>query len=87
MIDDFVATFGINDRPIYMALCSKLVWGGLLDTGYRPSVVMIDTSSKTSVVDDSYRFPTYNKLFKEYSSKIFENLRCNSVSLFDFCKY
>ena len=38
-IHDFVATFRVNDRPIYMALCSQLVWGGLLDTGSRPSVV------------------------------------------------
>ena len=35
----FVATFGVKDRLIYMALGSKLVWGGLLDTGSRPSVV------------------------------------------------
>ena len=39
LIYDFVATFGVNDRPIYMALYSQLVWGGPLDTGSRPSVV------------------------------------------------
>ena len=39
LIHDFVATFGVNDRPIYMALGGLLVWGGLLDTGSRPSVV------------------------------------------------
>ena len=33
------ATFGVNNRPIYMALCSFLVLGGQLDTGSRPSVV------------------------------------------------
>ena len=38
-IHDFVATFGVNGRPIYMESCSKLVWGGLLETGSRPSVV------------------------------------------------
>ena len=39
LILDFVATFGVNDRPIYMALCSKVVQGGLLDTGSKHSVV------------------------------------------------
>ena len=38
-INDFVATSVVNNRPIYMALCSKLVWGGLLDTGSRPRVM------------------------------------------------
>ena len=51
-----------------MALNSLLVGGGLLDTGSRPSIV-----------DDGYRFLTYNKLFIERSSKIFEDLRCNSA--------
>ena len=50
LIHDFVATFGVNNRQIYMALGSYLVWGGPLDTGSRPSVV-----------DDWYRFPTCNK--------------------------
>ena len=35
----FSATFRVNDRPIYMALCSQLDWCGQLDTGSRPSVV------------------------------------------------
>ena len=39
-IHDFVATIGVNDRPIYMTLCSWLVWGGPLDTRSRPSVVI-----------------------------------------------
>ena len=43
-IHDFVANFGVSDRPIYMALCSKLVWDGPLDNG-----------SRLSVVDDWYR--------------------------------
>ena len=45
LIHDFLASLGVNDRPIYMTLCSLLVWGGPLDTGSRPSVV-----------DDWYRF-------------------------------
>ena len=43
-IHDFVATFGVNYRPIYMALCC-LVLGGPLDTGSWPSVA-----------DDWYRY-------------------------------
>ena len=39
----------------------------------------IDTGSRPSVVDNFYRFPTYNNLFTERSSKIFEDLRCNSA--------
>ena len=53
-IHDFVATFGLNDRPIYMVLCSWLVWAGPLDTGSRPSVV-----------DILYRFQTNNRSIKE----------------------
>ena len=67
-INDFVATFGVNDLPISMALCSLLVWGGLLDIGFR-----------LSVVDNWYWFPTSNKLFTERSSKIVEDLRRNWV--------
>ena len=33
-------------------------------------------------MDGWYRFPTYNKLFTERSTKIFEDLRCNSESNF-----
>ena len=33
---------------------------------------MIDTGSRPSVVDDWYRFPTYNKLFIERFSKTFK---------------
>ena len=40
---------------------------------------MIDTGSRPRVVDDWYRFPTSNKCFVEHSSKIFEDLCCNSV--------
>ena len=36
---DFVATFGVNNRPFYMAKCSFLVWVGLLDARSRPNVV------------------------------------------------
>ena len=41
-IHAFVANFGVNDRQIYMALCSLFIFfwgGGLLDTGSRPIVV------------------------------------------------
>ena len=38
----------------------------------------IDTGSRPSVVDSWYRFPTYNKLFKERFSITFKDLRCNS---------
>ena len=30
-------------------------------------------------MDDSYRFPTHNELFKERFSRTFEDLRCNSL--------
>ena len=33
----FCNCFGGNNWPIYMALCSFLVWGGLLDTGSMPN--------------------------------------------------
>ena len=52
MIDDLVATFRVNDRQIYMALCSSIVWGlgGLiLDPGLVK--LTIDTGSRPSVVD------------------------------------
>ena len=44
----FVATFGVNNFPIYTAQCSFLVWGGPLDAGSSPSVLdkMIDTGSQ-----------------------------------------
>ena len=45
-----------------------MAWGRPLDTGSKPSVVY-----------DWYRFPNFNKLFTEHSSKIFKELRCNSV--------
>ena len=40
---------------------------------------MIDTVSSPTVVDDCYRFRISKKRFVELSSKIFEDLRCNSV--------
>ena len=43
----FWSYFRGKNRPIYMALCSFLVLGGLLNTGSRPSVV-----------DNLYWFPT-----------------------------
>ena len=36
-INDFVATFGTNDKPIYMAFSSLVYW--TIDTGFRPSEV------------------------------------------------
>ena len=36
---DFVVTFEVNNRPIYMALCSQSVLGGPLDTVSGPSIV------------------------------------------------
>ena len=38
---DFVVTFEVNNRPIYMALCSQLV--------------LLDTVSGPSIVDEGYR--------------------------------
>ena len=38
---------------------------------------MIDTGSRPSAVNYWYKFPTYNKLFTERSSKIYEDLHCN----------
>ena len=35
----FVATFGINNTPIYRAKCKFLVQGGTFDTGSCPIVV------------------------------------------------
>ena len=35
--DDLVATFGVYNTTIYS---SSLVWGGLLDTGTRPIVIV-----------------------------------------------
>jgi len=60
-IHDFVASFGVNNRPIYMALCSQSVWGGPFDTVSRPSVV-----------DDWCRFPIYNRFFTATSQKLFK---------------
>ena len=62
MIHDYVATLGVNNTPIYMYLCSNLVWGGLLDTGSRPSVE-----------ENWYKFPPYNRSFTEPSPIIFED--------------
>ena len=56
-IHDFVATFRINNTPIYNALSSQLVLGGLLDSGSRPSAV-----------DVWFRFPTYNRSIWEHST-------------------
>ena len=39
LIHDFVATFWVNGRPIYMVLCNQFVRRGPFDTGSRPSVV------------------------------------------------
>ena len=33
---DFVASFGVNNTPIYMSQCSFIIRGGLLETGSSP---------------------------------------------------
>ena len=72
LIHDFVSTFGVNNRPIYMALCSQLVLGGPLDTGWLiklPNLVywMIDIGSLSLIHP-----------IQEAPLKSSKNLRCNS---------
>ena len=60
---DFVATFGVHNRSFYMPYCRFLVWGELLDTGSRPSVV------------DNW-FLTNNRFFTSIP-KSSKNVSCN----------
>ena len=60
---DFVATFRVHNRSFYMPYCRFLVWGELLDTGSRPSVV------------DNW-FLTNNRFFTSIP-KSSKNVSCN----------
>ena len=78
-------SFSPNFAP-YWPLSSLHLWVGHLILG--PGLVSwtIDTGSMPSVVDDWYMFPTYNKLFTERPSKIFEDLHCNwPLGVICFC--
>ena len=56
----FVATFGVNDRPIYMALCCQLVWGGglILYPGrvFVMAAEFLNITEKTGMVNLTVRF-------------------------------
>ena len=71
LIHDFVASFEFKTKPklTWRSVAYVLVWGGLLDTGSRRIVVL----------DNWCWFPNYNRSVTEPSSKILEELCCNSV--------
>ena len=73
MIHHFVATFGVNDTPIYKALSSQLVWPGrlILDPGIVHWIV--DTGSQ----------PILDPL-KERSLKSLRNL-CYNAEVCGLC--